>query len=171
MQPRDFNGLRVQIRAAGSTSMAVQRADDEFGAAMAGRAPYNGRDSLGRDRRTPKFVLNLINCFCHKGALLRFFSDRKRITKGSYYKDDSYELIQGKMTGSQSKNYATNTRISHFAPADSTMNVAVLVPAALEQGFWSKHSGLGTALVQIGDTNPPQHRLCLNESSRPVPIG
>ena len=38
---------------------------------------------------------SLIGCFCHKELFFRPFPDRKRITKASYCKDDSYEQAKG----------------------------------------------------------------------------
>ena len=40
-------------------------------------------------------MLSLIGCFCHKDLFFRPFPDRKRITKTSYCKDDSYEMAKG----------------------------------------------------------------------------
>jgi len=60
-------------------------------------------------------MLSLIGYFRHKRALfLRPFSDRKRITKASYCRDDTYWLAKGEGDQSAGKNYAIQARISHF---------------------------------------------------------
>src|SRR5260370_21510440 len=111
---------RVQTGTGGSTSMAVKRADDEFSSAtMAGCAFVASSpvgESLGHRRGwPPKIVLSLISCFRHKRIFFRSFSNRKRITKARYCKDDSYKWAGGRAVAWEGKNYAYQARISHFA--------------------------------------------------------
>ena len=94
----DFQRTRsVQAGTGGAASMAIERADDEFGCAtMAGCTSFVAAcpvdDSLGhRHGWPPEIVLSLISCFRHKGFFFRSFSNRKRITKARYCKDDSYK--------------------------------------------------------------------------------
>jgi hypothetical protein len=86
----------VQTGTGGTTGMTVLRADDEFssatiaGCAFVASSPIG--ESLGHRRGwPPKIVLSLISRFRHKRFFSRSFSNRKRITKARYCKDDSYK--------------------------------------------------------------------------------
>src|ERR1700675_4104408 len=109
----------VQTGTGVATSMTVKRADDEFssatttGCAFVASSPVD--DSLGhRHGWPPKIVLSLISCFRHKGFFFRSFSNRKRITKARYCKDDSYKRAGGRVAAGEGKNYADQARISYF---------------------------------------------------------
>ncbi len=54
-----------------------------------------GENLSHRHGRPPKIVLSLIDYFRHKGFFFRSFSNRKRITKARYCKDDSYKRAGG----------------------------------------------------------------------------
>ena len=62
-------------------------------------------------------MLSLIDCFCHKELFFfRFFSDRKRITKASHCKDDTYERAEGeggRSRGQELRNPSPNYPILH----------------------------------------------------------
>jgi len=58
----------------------------------------------------------------------RSFSDRKRITKARYCKDDSYKQAGGRVAAGEGKNYADQARISYFARVGGAAEVAGLVP-------------------------------------------
>jgi len=99
---------------------------------MAGCAPFVARspvdDSLGhRHGGPPKIVLSLIDYFRHKGFFFRSFSNRKRITKARYCKDDSYKRARGRGAAGEGKNYADQARISYFARLGGAAGVAGLV--------------------------------------------
>src|SRR3981189_2564929 len=114
--------------------MAIERADDELGsAAMAGCASfvasYPVGESLGhRHGWPPKIVLSLISCFRHMGFFFRSFSNRKRITKARYCKDDSSKRTRGRVAAREGKNYADQARISYLARVGWAAEVAGLVP-------------------------------------------
>src|SRR5258708_2062389 len=97
----------AELGTASATGMAVEGADNELGpATMAGCASFGDYDSFGnRHGRPPKIVLCLIGCFCHKEVCFRSFSDRKRITKARYCKDDSYKQAEGEGGGWEGKIY------------------------------------------------------------------
>src|ERR1019366_8313795 len=118
---------RIQIGTAGATTMAVDRADDEFSSAAAGFAeffasfpvPFPPSARLGhRYRRPPKFVPCLIGCFCHRSHSSRSLSDRKRITKASCYKDSTCEQAEGRAARPAGKNYVIQPGFSHCARPD-----------------------------------------------------
>ena len=74
---------------------------------MAAGASFRDDDSLGRRHwGPPKIVLCLIYYFRHKEFFFRFFSNRKRITKARYCKDDSYKRPGGRAAEGEGKNYA-----------------------------------------------------------------
>src|SRR6266478_2566094 len=116
--------------------MTVERTDDELGSAtMAGCASFfassPGGDNLGhRHGWPPKIVLSLIDYFRHKGFFFCSFSDRKRISKARYCKDDSYKRARGRGTAREGKNYANQARISYCARFGGAADVSGLVPGA-----------------------------------------
>ena len=117
--------------------MTVNRTDDELGSAtMAGCASFVASspvdDYFGhRHGWPPKIVLSLIGCFRHKEFFFRSFSDRKRITKARYCKDDSYKRARGRATAREGKNYANQARISYCARFGLGGDVAGLVLGAV----------------------------------------
>ena len=131
--------------------MTEEGADDELGSAtMAGRASFVASspvgDSLGhRHGWPPKIVLSLISCFRHSGFFFRCFSNRKRITKARYCKDDSYKRARGSVAAWEGKNYADQARISYFARLGGAAELAGLVPGGRQPSAISKPLGVSTA--------------------------
>ena len=78
-------------------------------------------------------MLSLIDYFRHKGFFFCSFSNRKRITKATYCKDESYKRAGGRAADWEGKNYADQARISYFARLCGAAEVAGLVPGGSSQ--------------------------------------
>ena len=76
-------------------------------------------------------MLSLIDYFRHKGFFFCSFSNRKRITKATYCKDESYKRAGGRAAAWEGKNYADQARISYFARVGWGADVAGLVPGVV----------------------------------------
>jgi len=72
--------------------------------------------------------LSLIDYFRHMEFFFRSFSNRKRITKARYCKDDSYKRARGRVATGEGKNYADQARIFYSARLGGFGEVAGLVP-------------------------------------------